>query len=628
MAEVVKRMGFVPVFAHKPADALNVVRLQTVHAAIVDVLLPKMSGIDLAVEFKQTKFADNPVILVSGIFKDRAFAAEGMKKTGASAFIFKPFSVDEITGALGKALEGQLATTKWTVQSLLTRKFKSGKDRAKAVENLEEIRGFDFPFVLSTLLDPEASGHLNIVNPDGDSFGILLNQGTVCKVETEESRAAAVSLLIESGFLTQEDWDAFAQTSDPQTALDKLTVSGLVSPHAVNQVRGSQLLKDFLKICGSADLKIAFTLTENDQPLASHALDRTRLLKLMSTSMEEIFQLRDLRDFYAPVKSAPIQLLATADELEGVWSLLNLKDMEHFQAVVESSEAIDTLVGSGDEQDLKIYRSLHFLVLSHMIMFTDTARAKNINNMLNRYKKLHADLSKMTPDKIFEFFGANAQSSPDVINNIYEEYVLSNHPGQIPKEASAELKELCRKCFDIVTEAKEIMIDDEKRQKLFAENRARAGERQAESMKLVNVAMDLLRKGQAQQALAKSKEAEALHSSSRGVLIGYWAEIKAGNTGGKPRLIEIANKMDSLPPDDKRTALYYMVLGLVKKAMGDVTAPSYFEKALQLDGQFVEARRELNSTLSQAASNSAKKKDIFNADITQIVSQIFRRKAD
>jgi hypothetical protein len=69
-----------------------------------------------------------------------------------------------------------------------------------------------------------------------------------------------------------------------------------------------------------------------------------------------------------------------------------------------------------------------------------------------------------------------------------------------------------------------------------------------------------------------------------------------------------------------------MVVGLVKKALGDATATAMFEKALQLDSQFSEARRELNAHLPPASKE--KKLDIFNADISEVVSQLFRRKAD
>src|ERR1700739_2733840 len=80
LSETVKRMGFKPVIATKSVDALNVVRLQTVHAAIVDVLLPKMTGAELVSEFRKTKFGDNRVGFVSGVFKAKALRAGAMAK--------------------------------------------------------------------------------------------------------------------------------------------------------------------------------------------------------------------------------------------------------------------------------------------------------------------------------------------------------------------------------------------------------------------------------------------------------------------------------------------------------------------------------------------------------------------
>src|ERR1700681_4959394 len=104
LAVVVKRMGCKPVITTKTVDALDVVRLQTVHAAIVDVLLPKMTGVELVNEFRKTKFADNPVVFVSGVFKDKNFSSDTIKKTGAVTFLFKPFNVDELAETLTKSL--------------------------------------------------------------------------------------------------------------------------------------------------------------------------------------------------------------------------------------------------------------------------------------------------------------------------------------------------------------------------------------------------------------------------------------------------------------------------------------------------------------------------------------------
>ncbi|NJL25194.1 MAG: response regulator [Calothrix sp. SM1_5_4] len=212
LAEVVKRMGFKPLVVSKSLDALNVAKLQTVHAAIVDVLLPKMSGVDLATEFRKTRFAEAPVILVSGVFKDKAFAADAMKKSGAVDFLFKPFSAEELMKSLKDNLANVLTSERWTVQSLLTRKLTTVRERSKAIENLEKIRGEEFPYVLSFLMEVGISGHLNIVNESGEIFGVTLSGGTLSDVDSTESQATGVLHLISNGFLDQEDWDAFQKS--------------------------------------------------------------------------------------------------------------------------------------------------------------------------------------------------------------------------------------------------------------------------------------------------------------------------------------------------------------------------------------------------------------------------------
>ena len=35
--------------------------------------LPKMTGVELVNEFRKTKFAENPVVFVSGVFKDKTY---------------------------------------------------------------------------------------------------------------------------------------------------------------------------------------------------------------------------------------------------------------------------------------------------------------------------------------------------------------------------------------------------------------------------------------------------------------------------------------------------------------------------------------------------------------------------
>jgi tetratricopeptide (TPR) repeat protein len=250
--------------------------------------------------------------------------------------------------------------------------------------------------------------------------------------------------------------------------------------------------------------------------------------------------------------------------------------------------------------------------------------AKTLSNTIDRYTNLWAQLKDRAPDKVFEYFGANI-SNIDNVNAIFEEFTRSNNPEQLPPDSTPELRELCRKCFELVKNAHAVLTDNEKRAAMFEAKKADQSERTKMSNKITAEGLDLLRKGQFQPALKKLKEAEAIQSSILQYLIMVWAEIKGGGVN-KIRFQEIMRKLDSLPADDRKSPYYFMALGLVKKGLGDPAAASYFEKVLQLDSLFVEARRELN-TLNQTQPKK-EKLDIFTGDITEIVSALFKRKAE
>ena len=94
-------------------------------------------------------------------------------------------------------------------------------------------------------------------------------------------------------------------------------------------------------------------------------------------------------------------------------------------------------------------------------------------------------------------------------------------------------------------------------------------------------------------------------------------------------LKEIMKLIDSVPVEDRRTPQYQLVQGLIKKAEGDAEAAySYFDKALALDGGFLEARREISKMGSGAKSKTGSAMDLLTGDITATISSLFKKKAD
>ena len=626
LSEVVKRMGFKSVVAHKPVEALNVVRLQTLHAAIVDILLPKMTGAELVEEFRKTKFADQPVVLVSGVFKDKSFAAEAIAKTGAVDFLFKPFDVEELNQSLKKALGNLLSSERWNVQNLLTRKLISDRDRTKAIERLDQMKGLDFPFVLSILMEVGSSGNLNIVNDAGEIFGVSLLNGTIAEVDSSESQSTGVLALISKGYLSQEDWEEY-QRRGLKFSLERLVEEGFVSPHAVSDARREQILFDLKAICSAETLQINFVSIEQHETPPRHAVVLRDFLDLLLSSMNEFFQPQYLKNFYSSVLKSPIRLTRPESELNSVWSFEGFQNPGALRIAVQQGGTLEQAM-TGDEQAItRAYQCLHYLVLNRSIMFDDLSLVKDQTSMIERYQKLYAELQGRTADKIFEYFGLNNVDNNVLLQLIYEEFVKSNHPDHLGPSAAPELRELCQKTFQLVTEAKNILTDDTAKSALLDELKAKAAEKQQQGTKFMNEGLDLLRKGQAKEAFAKFQAAEKLHTTSRLSYLSVWAEVKAGGVG-KPRLVEIAKKIDATPSEDRKSPFYFMAMGLVKRGMGEPAAQQMFEKALQLDSEFVEARRELNAISNAANRNVDKKVNIFQDDISTVVSSIFRRKAE
>lgn len=628
LSEVVKRMGLKPVVVNKPTDAINVVKLQTVHAAIVDVLLPKISGVDLVMEFRRTKFGENPVVLVSGVFKDKNFSADAIKKTGAADFLFKPFTLEELTSSLKTAFKDAISVEKWNVQSLLTRRLPTPREKAKAIENLEQIKGADFPFVLGLLLDPSLSGHLNIVNEGGEIFGVTIIKGAIADVDSAESQSTGVLALISNGFLAQEDWDEFQRAGNKKFTLDRLVQEGLVSPHAITVAKHEQILFDFRTVCSSEALRLNFSSNDAEDTLPKHAVYMPELVALMSGNMADHFSFEYLTQFYASVIKAPIQNVSDANIFQSRWSDPLLAAVPHLSEVIGRSGTIEDALNGHEDERTNVLQAIHYLVLNHDILFDDANRTKDLNATFERYKKVFEELQGRSPDQVFEYFGAPPMAQAKVVESIFDEYVKSNHPDKLPREATPQLIEICTKCYEIVRKAKSVMVDEMSRSDLIERKKTEGAEKQKKASEMVGQSLDLLRKGQFQKAYETIVAAEKQHASSFSYMIRVWAEVKANVGQEKPALLETLRKLESLSPDDRKSAYYFMAMGMVKKQLGDPTAAGFFEKAIVADTSFTEARRELSVLAPAKETAKDKKVDLLTGDITSVISQLFKRKAE
>ncbi|MEQ1665866.1 MAG: response regulator, partial [Bdellovibrionales bacterium] len=174
LTAIVKRQGYRPIAVGKPEEAESVVKIKPIHGVIADVMLPGCNGVDLVMKIKENLMDNAGIIFVSGVYRDRAFANEAISKTGALDYITKPFDANAIFAKLDKKLNTYVEAPKLSLHNLLASPYASNRDRRKALDQVEDMIGFDLPFVFSILMDSESSGYLNIIDNEENIYGVTL----------------------------------------------------------------------------------------------------------------------------------------------------------------------------------------------------------------------------------------------------------------------------------------------------------------------------------------------------------------------------------------------------------------------------------------------------------------------
>ncbi|MEQ1665191.1 MAG: hypothetical protein ABL927_07450, partial [Bdellovibrionales bacterium] len=273
-----------------------------------------------------------------------------------------------------------------------------------------------------------------------------------------------------------------------------------------------------------------------------------------------------------------------------------------------------------------ILKALHLMMLHRMLVFESAKRVNNFEEHIGRIKSIYQELKSKNPVEIFLYFGLGANPKVIEVNRIFKEFARSHHPDLLPVTATAEIKLLNHELFSHVTAAYEVMGNEEKKAKYFAENKKVESERQIKSDELVTVAAKELNRGHYAEALTVLEQAAQLYESERCVIHLWWAQLKIENKLTDKNVQEIDDKLRMLSAGTKKSALWAYLNGLIKRRRGDsVGAESEFIRTLHIDDKFTDARRELVS-LKNSQPKKVTTEDILTGDISVVIKGLFSKK--
>ena len=621
MSEAITRAGYKAMHVTKPDEALSFIKLQQIHAVVVDCMLPKMNGRDLAKKLREELGTELAIFFVSGIYKDKSFVKEAIQTVQAKAFLTKPFDIEAFIKTIGDSLGTLVDTPMSPLNTLLMKHETTHKERIKAINQTEQVHGFDLPLIYSLLMHPKVQGHLNMVSADGEVCGVGFEEANIVQVNQDDARSYFGVLMVESGFITQAELDGVLNSKE-KTKLkigERLVSANVVSPHAISLVMAEQQGIRLSRTVGNTSVKVNFI--ETDEIRENAITDRTAFTELMNEWMMSKLHLDWLKSFYMPwlqfnMKKGPdfspthrVFTTPTVQKLNGVADdLLRAETLEQ------------TTVKFAEQEDL-FYRALHALVVSRVLRFGDAATSRDFGAQEARLAKL---VKKLEVQTHFERLGVSNKAKDSEIKRSFHEFAKILHPDKLPQGAPATVRQLTQKAFELINAAHATLSDPKAKENYLIEIERGRADLILAAEQLVEQCPALLSKGDISKARELLEEAIKLAPpSSETRLLYMWARLKTPNVDKDKKTIdELREEIAKVPPEDRHNLSYLFVKALLLRAGGDPDgAKRSLEHCVSMYPESIDARREL------ATINSIKKDGgILNGDLKDVVGMLFKKK--
>ena len=212
MSEAFERAKISAIHVMKPAEAIAALGVDTFEYIFVDCMLPGANGAEFVESIIRPQFPKlrSKFYLMSGIFTDKAYVGEAIKKTRATAFLQKPFDLAEIVNTVRSELQSindskvqALPSVNISARKKLYGMFSDSKvtprKKRKIIEEIEEVSGFDLPFIYSLLVETNSSGTLFIYHDGANVSSVTFCNGHITGVDTEDKTTYLGEMLIQSG---------------------------------------------------------------------------------------------------------------------------------------------------------------------------------------------------------------------------------------------------------------------------------------------------------------------------------------------------------------------------------------------------------------------------------------------
>jgi FixJ family two-component response regulator/tetratricopeptide (TPR) repeat protein len=618
--QLLEKEGISALITSRPDEARDFLGRHRVSTLFVDCLLPTENGVDFAQSIRQ-QFPKEilDIVLMSGIFTDQSFVKESLRAAGAIAFLKKPFANEELLGYIRRAdTRDEGHHPRKVLYQLFSRQGATTREKRKAIEALEDIHGFDLPFIFHILVEARLSGHLNIVADRGDVSGISFSDGDIVGVDIADKATYLGKLLIESGFLLREDLDEALNVKSTKKLGERLIQGNLVSPHGFDVVLSNQMSIRLSRTIVDQNVKVNFVMTEVEK--TSPSISAELFENFLHDWIASKISVEWFRAHFMQWANARVVKTGLFEKRASVLNRPLVANLEGLIAKVTSGQTLTELFDSRIYPEDTLYKSLHFLLTLGLISFEE-GKVLSSSERLRLMRKMMQQFANRNRLEIFDLM-AKMTSLPDSQSDqVYKEYMglLGEPPSITEKELYGlytQLVQIGKGAYDFARSGN--------RDKMKEELMKGEVEIKLKASTLFDEARNNLQKSQYKEALVMIQKAANLDPKIDKLHL-YLAWAKLGTLDPKNKLAalkEVDMDMMQIAPEDKFDSIYNFVVGLYAKAKGDSgAARKSFEKAIAMDNSMIVARREL----TVLSSISTTKTDLLNSDLKSLVGSLFKK---
>lgn len=627
LREALTREGHEVILCTRPDEASSALASKKIDFIFCDCMLPQMTGVDFIVKTRENfPTAQFKAILMSGIYTDKIFMQDAIRQTEAIAFLTKPFDLSRalklivVKEDVGGAKPKEEVKARKALYQMFANPSATPRQKRKVIESLEEISGFDLPFIYSLLAESKASGYLSLYHANGSVSGVTFCEGDVIGVDIEDKTTYIGEMLIQNGYALPEDVQQALLHQHDRRVGQQLIQSNQLSPHAFDWMLTLQMHVRMSKTITDEKLKINFAAAEVER-VAPH-LDTETLLEFLHDWIASKIPVSWLKSLYMMWSGYVIVPSPGTDAQNRAYSMQLPKSLDGFATKIQSKLSLNQLLSIPGYNEKSVYKAVHFLLTKGLIVFEHKSSFSSMDEQLQALRKIANEIQGKNNFEIVEYMEA-ATLSREQGESVLEDFI--DLLGAAPADSRSEIFKTWSQIKTRAEDASRASADQKQRVQ-FREAAARVeAEGKLKAGQMLEESKEALQLNQYAKALGLLVEVAKLYPEIQQLhLFTAWAKVGLIDMkkNAALQIKEVELEMMQIPPDERYDSIFPFVVGLLSRVRGDFgLARKSFEKSIAMDPSFIVARRELNLLDSQN-----KKQDILSMDLKDMVSGFFKKR--